>query len=201
MLDARMRRVLDPVLDAVAARLARAGVSADALTLGGFLVGLLAVPLLAFEWYAAALAAIAANRVADGLDGAVARQTGPTERGGFLDIALDFLFYGLVVLGFAMARPENALPAAFLLSAFIGTGATFLAYAAVAARRGAPAEAGRRSRAIHYLGGLTEGTETILVFVVLCLFPAAFGPVAWGFGVLCWLTAGTRLWAGWKDFR
>ncbi len=56
---------------------------------------------------------IAASRLADGLDGELARVTAPTDRGAFLDITLDFLFYASVPLAFAWADPAaNALAAA-----------------------------------------------------------------------------------------
>ena len=124
-----MRKLIGPPLDAAGRRLARAGISADVVTLTGFVIGLAAVPLLAAEYYAAALVPILANRMFDGLDGAIARQMGPTDYGGFLDIVCDFIFYSAVVLGFALARPQaNAVAAIFVVFGFVGTGTSFLAY-------------------------------------------------------------------------
>jgi phosphatidylglycerophosphate synthase len=194
MLDSRLRPIIDPTLDRIAARLVPFGVTADALTMGGLAIGLLAIPALALEFYWLALVLILLNRLADGLDGAVARRTAPTDFGGFLDIVGDFLFYGAVVLGFALARPEtNALPAAFLLLAFVGTGSSFLAFAILAAKRGIASSAERGHKAFYYLGGLTEGTETILLFVLSCLVPSAFPVFAWIFGGLCLVTTLTRI--------
>ncbi|WP_435891264.1 CDP-alcohol phosphatidyltransferase family protein, partial [Klebsiella pneumoniae] len=51
----------------------------------------------------AACALGAAVCLLDGLDGALARRRGLTDAGGFLDIALDFLFYALVPFGFILA--------------------------------------------------------------------------------------------------
>jgi phosphatidylglycerophosphate synthase len=200
MLDAAARRLVDPSLDRIGAALARRGIGADVVTLVGFGLGILAVPALAAEAYGAALALIALNRLLDGLDGAIARRAGPTDLGGYLDIVCDFLFYNAVVFGFALGRPEQALPAAFLILSFVGTGTSFLAFAAIAAKRGLSTETqGRKS--LYYLGGLTEGTETILLFVALCLFPDAFPWLAWGFGALCWLTTGARVAAAVRAFR
>jgi phosphatidylglycerophosphate synthase len=200
MLDAALRRLIDPPLDAAGRRLAAIGLGADAVTLGGFAVGLLAVPLIATEHYAAGLAAILANRLADGLDGAVARHRGPTDFGGYLDIVCDFLIYAAVPFAFALARPENAVPAAFLVLSFVGTGSSFLAYAIIAAKH--RVETTRRgAKAFYYLGGLTEGSETIALFVAACLFPAAFPWLAWGFGALCWVTTLARIAAARRDFR
>jgi len=200
MLDAAMRRVIDPPLDRVGRRLAAAGVSADAITIAGFAVGLLAIPLLAAQWYGPALAAILLNRLADGLDGAVARHAALTDFGGYLDIVCDFIVYSGVAFGFALARPENALPAAFLILSFVGTGTSFLAYAILAAKRGLASEA-RGRKSLYYLGGLTEGTETIAIFTAFCLFPDWFPPLAYVFGALCWLTTGTRVAAAVAAFR
>src|SRR3546814_2984813 len=120
------------------------------------------------------------------LDGAVARHAGPSDLGGYLDIVLDFLFYSGVVFFFAVGRPDDALPAAFLIFSFVGTGASFLAFAALTAKRGITTAA-RGTKSIYYLGGLTEGTETIMLFGAICLFPDSFAWLAWIFGALCWL--------------
>ena len=138
----------------IAAALRRRGIGADRLTLAGFAAGLAALPLLAGGHYLWALLFILLNRLCDGLDGVVARLDRTSDRGAFLDVALDFFFYASVPFGFALADPEaNALAAAFLLFGFIGTGSSFLALAVLAERQG------RRSadfptKGIYYLGGL-----------------------------------------------
>lgn len=200
MLDAKLRTLIDAPLDRCARLLARCGLGANAVTVGGFVIGAGACAALAVKWYEVALALIAVNRLADGLDGALARRLGPTDLGGFLDIALDFLFYAAVPFAFAVGRPEFALPACFLVFSFVGTGSSFLAFSAIAAKRGLTTEA-RGKKAIYYLGGLTEGAETIAVFVLICLFPDLFPWFAWGFGGLCWVTTATRLAVGVETFR
>ena len=180
--------------------LAGAGISADSLTLAGFVLGLAAVPCLAAGAYAPALGLILLNRVADGLDGAVARLTAPTDRGAFLDIAFDFFFYSAIPLGFALADPAaNALAAAILITAFVGTGSSFLAFAAIAAKRRQLPE-GYTAKGIYYLGGLTEGAETIAVFALMCLFPAIFPVLALIFAAACMLTTVIRWHQGWTTF-
>ncbi len=141
------------------------------------------------------------NRLLDGLDGALARRRGLSDAGGFLDISLDFLFYALVPFGFIVADPaQNALAGGWLLFAFIGTGSSFLAFATLAAKHQI-ANPGYAHKSFYYLGGLTEGTETILLFVLCCLFPAHFTWLAWCFGALCWLTTFTRIWSGYLTLR
>jgi phosphatidylglycerophosphate synthase len=197
MLDAAVRPLVDPPLAKLADRAIAAGLSANAVTLIGFAVGMLAVPALAADWYLIALLLILLNRLADGLDGAIARRLGSTDLGGYLDILCDFIFYAAVPLGFALAQPEDGVAAAFLIFSFVGTGSSFLAYAAIAAKRSM--ESARHGpKSIFYLGGLTEGTETILCFVVICLFPGSFAAVAYLFGALCWITTAFRAATAWR---
>lgn len=201
MLDASVRRLIDPPLDLLAARAARFGLDADTVTLIGFGFGAVAMLAIATGHSLIGLAALLVNRTADGLDGAVARRSAPTDRGGFLDIVLDFIVYSGVVFAFAVADPaDNALAAAFLVFSFMGTGASFLAFAVMAAKRGLSTGT-HGSKSLYYLGGLTEGTETVLIFVAFCLAPGAFPILAWTFGGLCWLTTLARLVTGWQVFR
>ncbi|MGM0906037.1 MAG: CDP-alcohol phosphatidyltransferase family protein [Pseudomonadota bacterium] len=201
MFDPKILPVTRKVLDIPARLLVRAGISADQVTVVGFFIGLLAVPLLAFQHYELALAAILLNRVSDGLDGAVARRTQLTDAGGFLDIVLDFIFYSVVVFGFLLAAPEqNAIAAGVLLVTFMGTGATFLAFASVAGKRGIE-NPDYPNKSLHYMGGLTEGFETIMAFVAFCLWPQHFSVLAYVFATACWVTAITRIVAGYRTLK
>jgi phosphatidylglycerophosphate synthase len=196
MFDRAALRMLGPVLDRAAAALVRAGVTADALTIAGFVLGIAGAVAIAQHAPLLGLALLLAGRVLDGLDGAVARLTRPTDRGAFLDITLDFLFYASVPLAFAVADPAaHALPAAVLLAAFIGTGSSFLAFAVLAERRGLASSA-FPNKGFHYLGGLTEGSETIACFALMCLWPEHFAWWAYGFAALCALTIVTRVVGG-----
>ena len=195
MLDAYVRPILDPPLDRAAKALARRAVSANAVTGAGAVLGIAGCVAVALGAYEAALALILANRIADGLDGALARRTEVTDLGGFLDTVADFLFYSAVPFAFALASPERALAAAFLIFSFVGTGVSFLAFAAIAARRAMITER-YGVKSIYYLGGLAEGTETILVFAAMAVRPDWFVPLAYGFGVLCWITTALRVWRG-----
>lgn len=174
------------------------GIHADQVTMAGFVIGMLAMPALAFGWYGVALGLIAANRIADGIDGALARRQGPTDAGGFLDIVLDFIFYASVPVGFALADPSrNALAAALLLFSFMGTGASFLGFAALAEKRNLSSPV-YPTKSIYYLGGLTEGTETLLFFAAICLFPQGFPWLALVFAGACGVTATVRIVTGYQ---
>ena len=192
MLDAAFRPVIDVILRWPARGLCRLGVSANSITIMGGIMGLTAFLFICFGFYLTALVFIVLNRLADGMDGAVAREQGSTDLGGYLDIVVDFLFYALIPLGFAIANPDHALAAAFLIFSFIGTASSFLAFAVIAAKRGLVTE--RRGRkSFYFLGGLTEGAETFGFLVIICLFPGWFSWLALGFGVLCLLTTVTRV--------
>jgi phosphatidylglycerophosphate synthase len=198
MFDRRALVLLKPLLQAAARGLARLGVGADQVTFAAFGLGIAAAVAIAMQHYLPGLVLLLASRLGDGIDGALARLGRPTERGGFLDVTFDFLFYASIPLAFAVADPAaNALPAAVLLAAFIGTATTFLAFAALAAQRGLKSVA-YPDKGIYYLGGLTEATETIACFALMCLWPAWFALWAYGFAALCALTISTRLWFGWK---
>lgn len=193
MFDGWARRKLDPMLDAIAGRLAGAGVSANAITVSACIVGLAAAAAMATGLYLSGLFLLLVSRFGDGLDGAVAKRHGKTDLGGYLDIVLDFVFYGAVPLGFALADPAaNALAAAALLFSFYVNGSSFLAYAVMAERRKMTTEA-RGPKSLFFTTGLAEATETIVVFVLFCLFPAWFAPLAWAFAALTLYTAVSRI--------
>ena len=201
MIDRQTTALIRPALDGLARRLVRHRIGADALTFTGLAVGWAAAGAIALQsfWLGAVL--ILVSRLFDGLDGAVARATTPTDRGGFLDISLDFLFYPAIPLAFAIANPaDNALPAAGLLAAFVGTGTCFLAFATIAAKRGLTS-VGYPDKSFYFLGGLTEATETLAFFVAMCAWPQHFAKLAFLFAAMCAVTIATRIFWGWHAFR
>ena len=192
MLDTVLRPIINRPLDAAGRLLAKRGVTANTVTIAGLLIGLLAAVAIAMQYFLVAFALIVANRISDGLDGAVARASAPTDRGGYLDIVVDYVFYGSIPLAFALVDPAtNAVPAAALLAGFCLTCASFLTFATIAAKRGLETAAhGRKS--FFYSTGLVEGTETIAFFLLMTVLPAWFPALAWIFAALCALTAVQR---------
>lgn len=200
MLDAKLRPLIDPPLNAAGRMLASIGVTANGLTFTGLALGLGGAVAIALGHIGWGLALILANRLADGLDGAVARVRGPSDLGGYFDIVADFAFYVSIPIGFGVLAAENAVPALVLVASFVLTGVSFLAFAVIAAKRGAETEAhGRKS--FFYSTGLAEGTETIAVFIAMCLFPAWFAALAYGYAVLCVLTVFQRSFMAVSVFR
>ena len=194
MLDGIMRRALDPGLNRVGRALANRGVHANQISGLGLGLGLIAAGLIALGlscWIA--LLPLLAGRVADGLDGAVARASNITDFGGYLDIVCDFIFYGAIPLAFVLRDPaSNGVAGAFLLAAFYANGASFLSFAILAAKRGMQTEI-RGTKSLYYTVGLLEGTETIAFFVVICIWPVQFAPLSWVFGALCLVTTVSRI--------
>ncbi|MCM2286034.1 MAG: CDP-alcohol phosphatidyltransferase family protein [Desulfobacula sp.] len=201
MLDAWIIKRVDLPLTAVARMLKTNGIQPDQLTLAGFGLGITAFLSIWMNYYIPGLVFILLNRIMDGLDGALARLTGPTDAGGFLDICLDFIFYSAVAAGFALASPEaNALAAALLIFGFVGTGTSFLAFAALARKHHLTSPA-YPHKSIYYMGGLTEGTETLVFFILICLFPDWFPFFAAVFFILCLITTATRIFTGYRTLK
>ena len=191
MFDAKLRPLIDPPLNAVGRWLAVVGISANAITLAGVVVGLSAGFVIAHNHVLIGLVLVLTNRLLDGLDGAVARATRQSDFGGYLDIVADFAFYVAVPVGFGIAASINQVPALVLVAAFTLTGISFLSFAIIAAKRGLETVAhGKKS--FFYSTGLAEGTETIIAFVLMCLLPSYFPIIAYGYAALCVLTVVQR---------
>ncbi len=193
MFDAAIRPYMNKPLEAAAKQAVALGVSANMATALGFALGIAAAAFIAGEYYWVGLGLLLVSRFMDGLDGAIARLTRLTDVGGFLDITLDFIFYAAVVFAFALAAPErNALAAAFLTTSFMAPASTFLAYAIFAQKHGITTEI-RGAKSLYYLGGLTEGFETIITLCLMCVIPTWFPVIAVVYAIMCWITGGTRI--------
>lgn len=193
MFDAALRPHINKPLATLARQAVAWGIGANTVTVLAFALGMAAAALVAAQLYWVALAVLLVSRILDGLDGAIARETKLTDLGGYLDITLDFIVYASVVFGFALADPHaNALAAAFLTTSFMAPAATFLAYAIFAQKHGLTTDI-RGAKSLYYLGGLTEGFETILALCLMCAFPAWFPVVAVVYAMMCWITGGTRI--------
>ncbi len=194
MLDGVMRQIVGPRLDRAGVVLARRGHRADTITYWGLAAGLVAAALIAFGWSSwIAILPLLLGRLADGLDGAVARAKGLSDWGGYLDIVCDMIFYAAIPLAFVWRDPgANGVVGAFLLATFYINGATFLGYAVLAAKAGLQTTR-RGIKTLYFTAGLLEGTETIAFFVLVCLWPAGFPVAATIFGILCLITALARI--------
>ena len=199
MFDAQIRPFIDQLLNPFGQRLACLGITANHLTITGAVFGLFATGCVAFQLFDFAFCFILFNRLADGLDGAVARASKSSDFGGYLDIVSDFIFYSAIPFGFAIALPETAVAATFLIFSFIGTISSFLGFAILAEKNHISTEI-RGKKAFYYLGGLTEGVETTLLLLAMVIWHSYFVYMAFGFGLLCWVTTITRIYAAYRQF-
>jgi phosphatidylglycerophosphate synthase len=190
MFDTQVRRVLAPTLGRAGASLAAAGVSPLLLTGAGWVLGAAACTAAAWSLWPWALVLWLGNRLLDGLDGAVARVVGPTDRGGFLDIVADFSIYAGFVVAIAVAVPDARLACVVLLAAYYLSGTAFLALSSLLERRRQPLGDGR---SLRFVGGLAEGTETVLVYVAFTVFPSHATVIAWLFAAAVAITALQRV--------
>lgn len=197
MLDAKITPFIKPILRPLIVGLDKIGVTPNQITVAGFLIGLCAVPFIILNWWGAALGCIIGNRIFDGIDGELARyQKSSSSAGGFLDICLDFLFYATIPLAFGIANPALwGVPAMVLLATFIGTGSSFLAFA-IAAEKFQIDRPQFQNKSFYYMQGLTEGSETIVVFLAFCIWPSYFPVLAYLFAAACLITFVTRIVGG-----
>ena len=174
-------------------------ISPNHMTLIGFSFGVLMCLSIIIDQYLIAIIFLFLNRLADGLDGTMARLQTPTPLGGYLDIVLDFLIYGGFVLSFGVTEQNNTLTSMILLFCYIGTGSTFLAKAAILPSLTNQNLNEEIPKSFHYAVGLVEGTETI-VFMVLCLlFPNLFIYFSFIFIILCLITIVFRIIVCYKE--
>lgn len=212
MLDSTARAVLDAPLARAAALLDRPGVTPDRLTGANLVLGLASAGAAAAQWWVPALVLWLACRLADGLDGPLARRRramaspptppGDAGAGGFFDITADFVVYGAGVVGVAVGATAGYgaswLPFLVVLLAYYVNGAAFLAFSSIAERAGRRLDDGR---SLSFLGGLAEGTETVVAHGLWLLLPAFAGPIAWVWAALVGVSAAHRVWAGYRALR
>jgi phosphatidylglycerophosphate synthase len=198
MLDSRARALLSPVLAAAGQRLAAAGVPPTVLTVAGWAAGAGACAATALRAWPVALGLWLANRLLDGLDGPTARAGAPTDAGGFLDIVADFSVYAGIILGLAIAVPAARLACVALLTAYYISGTAFLALSSLAERR---RQRLGDDRSLRFVGGLAEGTETVIVYVLIFLLPQHATVIVWAFTAAVAITAVQRVVFGVRMLR
>ena len=192
MLDKKINNFLNPLLFHIAEIINKLKISANFVTLLSFLSGLVCFCYIIDSNFMLALIFFFFNRLFDGLDGAVARINGQSDLGAFYDIVSDFFFYALFPLGFIFQNIENTYPICFLLLSFVTTQTTFLASAWILEKNKSLILL-EHKKSFFYIGGLTEGFETIICFTLMLIFNDIVNIIAYIFGTLCFLTALFRI--------
>jgi len=153
-----------------------------ALTLLGLLVGVGAAVAASHALWRLALTAWLLNRLIDGVDGVLARQTHrQSEFGGYLDIVCDFAVYAAMPLGVALALDTRAawLASTVLLASWFVNAASWMYLAAVLEKRGAGATARGELTSVTMPRGLVAGTETAVFLALFVMVPTQYVPLAW----------------------
>ena len=192
MFDAKINKILKPILNNIAKKFLKFNVQANSITLIGFIFGIFCVYCIIYEMFFYAAVFLFLNRFCDGLDGAIARLVGQTDIGAFYDIISDFLFYSLFPISFIFLDIENAYSICFLLLSFVATQTTFLASAWIVEKNKLLITENQK-KSFFYIGGITEGSETIICFVMMILFYESINYIIYIFGTLCWITFITRV--------
>ncbi len=190
MLDRSVRARLAPALATCAVALDRRGVRAGHVTAAGLAVGVGACVAAGSAHWTLALLLWLGNRTLDGLDGPLARRRGPSDLGGLLDFSADFVVYGGFVVGVAVAQPDARLAICVLLAAYLLNNVVLLSLSALGEKR---ALALGDERGLTLPTGLAEGTETIAVYVGLCLLPDHAAVIAYAFAAVVLVTVAQRL--------
>lgn len=212
MFDSALRPLLDRPLARAAAVLDRPWLNPDKITIAGLALGLGSAVAAATQLWWVSLALWLLSRVADGLDGSLARLrldcsssggAGPGAQsgaGGFLDITADFIVYGTTVVGVAIGATAGQgapwWPFLLVLLTYYVNGTAFLAFSSIAERTGHTIEDGR---SLSFLGGLAEGSETIAVHSLWLLLPAIAWQIALVWAAVVALSAAQRIVAGYRD--
>jgi hypothetical protein len=181
MLDALIRRYTSPLLAGPVSSIAAFGIGADALTTTGFVVGIAALPAIGRRAYLLGLGLIALSRILDAIGSALARLTSPRRSGIYLERVLELIWTASVPFAFALAEPERALAAMFLM----------LGLVARAAAMSDDIKLGHGSLLVG--AGLLGKSETFVAYALACLFPAWFSIIAYILGIACFVMTGVRV--------
>ena len=217
MFDSRLRPLLAPALNRTAAVLDVPWISPNRLTGANLVLGLASAGLAAAQLWAPALIAWLLCRLADGIDGPLARRRAAQAtraaqavrvgqapapdggRGGFWDIAADFIVYGATVVGVAVGATAAFgapwLPFLLVLFAYYINGSVFLAFSSIAEKTGRTIDDGR---SLSFLGGLAEGTETVIVHSLWLLLPFLSWQIALVWAFLVSVSATQRIITGYR---
>lgn len=190
MLDAALRSALGPALDGGARRLDRMGLGAGMLTSLGLVLGIACSVAAALAAWAPALVLWLVNRTLDGLDGPLARIRGATDLGGMLDFLSDCVVYAGFPIGVAIATSDARIAVCFLLGTYLLNNVALLSFSSILERRRI---ALGDERSLRFTTGLTEGTETIACYSLVCVVPDHAGTIFWVFGGLVLVTVGQRI--------
>jgi len=185
VLDTKARRLVQPALDAIAAACLRAGVGADALTIAGMLVGVMAALIVALGHPVAGFAVLWLSGLVDAADGTLARLTRATPLGAILDITFDRVVEISMIAALAWLHPEARFELVILAGVVAIAMSLFLSIGAAVQNRSV--------KSFHYAPGLGERTEAFICLSLMILDQQRLAPWTWVFVGVIVFTMGQRL--------
>ena len=202
MLDTMLRPTVEPHLNKIAAKCFELGIGPNQITFYGFAIGLVGCVAIGLQSYFFGLLLILLNRLADGLDGAVARynknQEGAKQQspfGEYLDTILDMILFSAFIFLFVLGQPHQASAAIFLMFSFVGLFITYLGSYIVKAKTK------QSEKPFFHPTRMIEDTEIVLFIILACLYTEAFSAIAVLFGIVCWFTTISRIWYAYFDLK
>jgi phosphatidylglycerophosphate synthase len=185
MLDALIRRYSSPFLAEPARRIVGLGLGAEALRAAGFVAGIAALPAIGRRAYLLGLALIVLGRLLDMFGGAVARLQAQVRSGPDLEHVVELVWTASVPFVFALAEPERALAAMFLMLGLVARAA--VVGAVPDARPPGPPSA------LDLGARLLGKSEIFIAYALACIFPSWFSVIAYALGVACFVMTGFRV--------
>ncbi|CAN5802776.1 hypothetical protein BH20PSE1_BH20PSE1_04520 [soil metagenome] len=189
MLDTRARNIVQPVLDRIARVCLRAGISANALTVLGMLVGVCAALLVAAGHAVTGVAVLWLSGTIDAADGTLARLTRPSALGAILDITLDRVVEIAMILAIASRFPDAGFELVLLSGIIAIAMSLFLSIGA--------AVTNRTVKSFYYSPGLGERTEAFICLSLMVLDSARLLLWTWVFIAVIVFTMAQRLHHAW----
>lgn len=190
MLDLRLKAKKDQALDHLALRIHHSPMMVSVV---GFTIGLGSIGAIGMGNYRLGVYLWWMNRLVDGLDGAVARkQHKESDWGGLMDVVFDLIIYAGILIALVWNREPAVIMLGLILMGlfYVNIGQLFLGSAILEKRKLGK----KKLTATQLPASLIEGTETIVLYSLMILFPGAL--VMWIslFMVGMVVTIGQRMW-------
>ena len=190
MLDTNARKHVQPMLDAVAQTCMRLGFTANALTVAGMLIGVVAAALVWANYAIAGAAVLWLSGLIDAADGTLARMTKPSPLGAILDITFDRVVEIAVILALAWNHPDARFLLVLLAGIIAIAMSLFLSIGAAVSNKSV--------KAFHYAPGLGERTEAFIFLTLMILDNVRLTMWIWVFIGVIVFTMLQRLYHAWR---
>ncbi len=190
MIELRVRKRVDRLVNPIGRVLARIGVTPTWLTMIGLFVTVTGAVLVAREHFVAGALVALAGSALDGLDGSVARARGSASlSGALLDSVADRMGETAMWAGLAFALSDSAR---LSLLCVLSLGASLL----VSYVRGKAESLGADGR-----GGIMGRAERIILMTLGLLFFEYVEVMLWAMAALTWLTVLQRFFISWRQLE